>query len=652
MTRARWASAIGLATGLAGLAVMPIPFVSALEDSIGLHLLFQVRGAVHAPAGTVVVSVDETAATRLGLPPLVRDWPRSVHAALVDRLVERGASAVAFDIQFFKHGVREVDEQFAQSIARSRRVVLVQRYEVVGSGAAGGWERQDPIPELADRAIGLAPAPLPDRPAVSWAWSFLTLPNAADVPSLPAVMLQLHAMPVTATFLDILGRAGITGLESLPRAATDLARPTDLMRLVQSVRRQVQSNRAAVTDSVSTYVADTANQVSADNARLLRALADLYVGPDVRHLNFYGPPGTICTLPIDALIGGRTDTSCPLEGAVVFVGLGSGRVGRTGQPDTYHTVYPVADGVDFSGVEIQATVLSNFLAGTTLRSAGAAESIAVALVVGLFGAGGYWVRTRDRRSHGRAAPRLQAAAAVVTWSVAYMVVAYLCFRYRHTILPLVVPLGLQVPVALVLALLVPPARRREEVRAVCLATDAAGSTAVGQRMPHGEYARLMDHYRQTLLAVVQTHEGEPVPPVGDGFVSVWRCRGDDAEVRLRACTAALEIVAASERLNQQLVEDQRLPTRIGLTLGTVTIHSDADRGVFEVFGDAVNVAARLRDLNVQFGTRILAADTVVARLDTRLTLLPMPQGFALKGVSQPPVVFAVVRRTTARYAGP
>ena len=90
----------------------------------------------------------------------------------------------------------------------------------------------------------------------------------------------------------------------------------------------------------------------------------------------------------------------------------------------------------------------------------------------------------------------------------------------------------------------------------------------------------------------------------DEVVRRWRCRGDDEKVRLRACTAALEIVAASERLNQQLVENQRLPTRIELTIGTVTIHSDADRGVFEVFGDAVNVAARLRDLNVEFGTRV------------------------------------------------
>jgi len=151
---------------------------------------------------------------------------------------------------------------------------------------------------------------------------------------------------------------------------------------------------------------------------------------------------------------------------------------------------------------------------------------------------------------------------------------------------------------------------------------------------------------------VQQHAGDPVPPVGDGFVAVWRCHvADEEDMRLLACTAALEIVAASERLNRQLIEEQRLPTRVGLTVGTITIYSDSDRGVFEVFGDVVNVAARLRDLNVQFGTRILAAGAVVADLDTRLTLQAMPGEFALKGVSQVPAVFAVVGRATARYAG-
>ena len=57
--------------------------------------------------------------------------------------------------------------------------------------------------------------------------------------------------------------------------------------------------------------------------------------------------------------------------------------------------------------------------------------------------------------------------------------------------------------------------------------------------------------------------------------------------------------------------------RIGLTAGTVTIHSDADRGVFNVIGDAVNVAARLRDLNRELGTGVLASEDVVKGLETR-----------------------------------
>ena len=36
----------------------------------------------------------------LNLPIRTRDWPRSIHARLIQRLVEQGATAIAFDVDF------------------------------------------------------------------------------------------------------------------------------------------------------------------------------------------------------------------------------------------------------------------------------------------------------------------------------------------------------------------------------------------------------------------------------------------------------------------------------------------------------------------------------------------------------------------------
>ncbi len=482
MRRVRWALIVGLATGIAGAVCAVIPLVSDLEDSVALPALFFTRGRVSPPEGVVLVSIDEATPTRLGLPPAVRDWPRSTHARVVEQLVAGGASAIAFDIQFFRHGDGDADRALADAIARSGRVVLVQRIEVGRTSGIEHWQWQQPIPVLADGAAGLAPVPMPDVPMVSWVWSFLSTPNAVDVPTLPAVMLQVRALPILPGFLDAVKRAGADVSGGLPHAAADVRGSPDLLRLMQELRNKVRGRAAAVSAEIVNRVAD--GGLSREDRRLLLALVDLYGGSSVRHLNFYGPPGSVCTIPYDVALNQAPGSKCNLNGAVVFVGLGAARVARSGVEDTYHTVYPASDGIDFSGVEIHATALANLIDGSTLRPAAGPALVGALMAVGLMlGATAYWVRTRRRWTKGATRCRLQAAAVTVALSIAYCGVVYAAFREYYLVLPIVVPLLVQLPVAVVLGLLAPPAAHREEVRAVCLATDAGGSTALGQHMP-------------------------------------------------------------------------------------------------------------------------------------------------------------------------
>jgi hypothetical protein len=250
MSRVRWAVTISVVATITGVAGSLVPFVAHLEESVGLPLLFLARGASRPPDQVVLVTLDEEAATRTGLPRLIRDWPRSAYATLVDRLVERGASAIAFDVQFFRHGNPDADREFAEAIARSRRTVLIQRLEIVRPAGSEFLERQDPIPVLANAALGLAPVPMPDVAVVSWLWSFLDVPIVGEMPTLPAVMLQAKAMPVTSDFLDIAVGAGVEGLEGIPRSAGDIHRSSDLLRLMQTLRRQIERRPSAVANIV------------------------------------------------------------------------------------------------------------------------------------------------------------------------------------------------------------------------------------------------------------------------------------------------------------------------------------------------------------------------------------------------------------------
>src|SRR3989442_9662147 len=103
MRRILRALMVGLVTGAAGLLALFVPSVSALEDTLGLRWLFLVRGPTTPQPSVAVISIDEVTPVRLGLPERVRDWPRSVHGRLVEKLVQRGVSAIAFDLEFFRH---------------------------------------------------------------------------------------------------------------------------------------------------------------------------------------------------------------------------------------------------------------------------------------------------------------------------------------------------------------------------------------------------------------------------------------------------------------------------------------------------------------------------------------------------------------------
>ena len=217
-------------------------------------------------------------------------------------------------------------------------------------------------------------------------------------------------------------------------------------------------------------------------------------------------------------------------------------------------------------------------------------------------------------------------------------------------------MAIQFPAALIFGLLVPPVRYQEQVKAVCLATDAEGSTAVGQRLSNADFARLLGEYNQALARPVWLHGGAALAPEGDGFIGLWcstrAVPGDDdiePECRLLACLTATEITEAARQFNLVQADGARLPVRIGLTAGTVTIHSDADRGVFNVIGDAVNVAARLRDLNRELGTGVLASEEVVKGLEPKVRLRPVSEPVALKGVDPPPAVFEVVGVTAGDH---
>ena len=400
MHRIRRAIVVGFITGALGIAITLVPSSSTLEDELGLRWMFWVRGPIAPPPSVAVVSIDETTATRLGLPAALRDWPRSVHAQLIDKLVALGASAIAFDVEFFRHGASaDADQQLADAAARAQRVVFVQRFEVLRIEGREVWRRLDPLPELARAAASLAPVPLPDTALVSWVWVFFDAPQSRHLPTLPVVMLQLHALSALPHLQALLERSDAAGSDHFASKEAVL-NTKDLPQMMQAIRRQVASRSKMLTALARNETEEREN---------LLALVAAYGSRKTAYLNYFGPPGTICTIPYSMLLSESQveRLPCSVQGRAVFIGGGSSPLGRADQTDTYHTVYGQADGADLSGVEIHATAFANLLTRRTLQPV---ESIVAWMILMASGDSSlvariWFARARARRRAPRVAGR-------------------------------------------------------------------------------------------------------------------------------------------------------------------------------------------------------------------------------------------------------
>jgi TolB-like protein/class 3 adenylate cyclase len=116
-----------------------------------------------------------------------------------------------------------------------------------------------------------------------------------------------------------------------------------------------------------------------------------------------------------------------------------------------------------------------------------------------------------------------------------------------------------------------------------LAADVAGYSRLMGADEEGTHERLRGHFRQLIDPKVREHRGRVVKTTGDGALVEFASVVD-------AMRCAAEIQRGMVDRDVEMTEERRIRFRIGINLGDV-IAEDGD-----IFGDGVNVAARLEAL--------------------------------------------------------
>jgi adenylate cyclase len=119
--------------------------------------------------------------------------------------------------------------------------------------------------------------------------------------------------------------------------------------------------------------------------------------------------------------------------------------------------------------------------------------------------------------------------------------------------------------------------------AAILAADVAGYSRLMGADEEGTHERLKAHRRQLLDPKIKEHHGRIVKTTGDGMLVEFSSVVD-------AVRCAAEIQRAMVDRDTEMAEVRRIRFRVGINLGDIIVDGD------DIFGDGVNVAARLEAL--------------------------------------------------------
>jgi adenylate cyclase len=169
--------------------------------------------------------------------------------------------------------------------------------------------------------------------------------------------------------------------------------------------------------------------------------------------------------------------------------------------------------------------------------------------------------------------------------------------------------------------------------AAILAADVAGYSRLIGADEEGTHERLKAHFAGLVEPKIGEHRGRTVKNTGDGFLAEFASIVD-------AVRCAAELQRGMADRNAEIPEDKRIAFRVGINLGDVIVEEH------DIFGDGVNVAARLEALAKPGGICVsrVVRDQVRDKLDFAFEDMGEQ---SVKNIARPLRVFALRPEATA-----
>ena len=175
-----------------------------------------------------------------------------------------------------------------------------------------------------------------------------------------------------------------------------------------------------------------------------------------------------------------------------------------------------------------------------------------------------------------------------------------------------------------------------------LFSDIANFSGISEGMDPNALVKLLNVYYEIAIGCVHETEGTVMKLIGDSIFAIWNAPQEQPDHQERACRAAL-------LLNEKLIQFDaaraplQLRTRIGLHTGIVCVGNIGSSARFDytAIGESVNIASRLEGLNKQLGTNILATREIQKSLGDRM-ITRLVGHFRFKGFEKTVEIYELI----------
>lgn len=153
-------------------------------------------------------------------------------------------------------------------------------------------------------------------------------------------------------------------------------------------------------------------------------------------------------------------------------------------------------------------------------------------------------------------------------------------------------------------------------------SDIVQFTTLSENFDPMELTEYLKEYFAGISSIILKHDGTIDKYIGDSVMAFWGAPKDSNTHQIDAVITALECRKFLHKLNKEREENNMplLETRFGINSGEVVVGNFGynDRFNYTVFGDNVNIAARLESLNKYYGTDILISEYLYSAVKDKI----------------------------------